>query len=1492
MADTNYNPQDEEFDLFGDGSDEEEDNLSSFDDVPDETDDNEEPEQADYNSSDDTPNDPNQEPADNYEEAKKEFEAEAENAAKWSLAEFAQKDEGYAMFLDTLVKAYDIDPNQNMQSIVMQLAQQGITGLQASAQRLITTPNAQADKSLRCLEAGFGENVNDPKYSATSITQPAFDITMATIKAYTTKKGIPCDIPYLAQMAGFKVGGSLESYNALLKDMLSLAIPMPKPEPKPEPKPTGAKLSFIKEYVDITCTYLDSLYTRCIFQNVEGIVVREGNTYKVAKAAIEGGYTITYPLESDIRFRCILDGITAYCGDTAKEASFSSTGGLHTDKNKGMLDAMQAVTSIPMPTVTEDGKEHLKLLADLNETTLSYPCFHLPFISGIYEAEGKIKRTTKYADMQDFVRLSVERVFISWYNNCRAHSDNDTAAYKLFNQTAGKIRDALMNVLIIEHADDATIEYLYRQVDGSLAPTEQKINSYCLAAYFNDIMASGREDKTELLGSSRLQWLNKAEVKPSSYLYSLKFVLDETAYTSEIIFGYQAIDKQASAGIVPSLSRILVGRSISGDDVTLSFDVTTAAEAPKLACFNISAGTRGGKGVMTLSILGTALVDNCSFIYLDGKPDMAALCWEIERKLGVKILAVDSIGATFEPGTPGNSKSLFPVSADNPDVKYENPRVTAAKARARQAGKEAYGFSASDAASISAAILPQKMVLLSYMMSGYCMKLGNQAPKRIFSVLDEMNKQLDEVYSVIPFNASDFQSKVKGITLAYKEAYDKKDTAKCAELSAEYEKYYRLSRYVGLDPVVTKLDGAPPTKYAVNNATFKSPVPGGIVQVAKNSEKAILAQNQNLTFLTIGQQVKPLCGSRETSFWGTYFYNMGMSRSALFGNTEYHGNAEGSQYITDSPRYKASGKTEVYSGYFVKGTIDNEGNLTNDVAFKSYLTLNDNDYFSANPVYCKGGLGITDKNELTRVFGTPDAPREEIGFLGYINHIIKILEANGEQSVKDKMLTNLGRGYEIAEATLKRTGIMDALGYSTVEDWLYDISPESLPSPQALLKAVDEPDASLFTLAQKTNEREPMSMPLGESGEEAFFTNPEDNSAGQNVPPQPIQEGQPTQEGQPVQEGQPNASNNPSDAEAGNQTNTDEEAGQGAAEEEARRRAAEEEARRRAQAEAEARRRAAEEEARRRAANQNTPVPVEGGKETAETPYGRQNAGDSTQDASAYKLDEAYQAQIDMGTPSDNPFVVYKGKGRHLREAISKMLVKHLRRMAGGSDKGSLDMITSFKEDEGRIIINDMPFVPTLDPSLLYCVPTLMKKDVAQGRWAAFLNLDVLTKMKNLRSVNIKDTKIASGMWEDLGIRTYDTVKLKKKLKKCQEFIISGVDILKEDPSQGDSNKKGKKEPSENVKKVIDKSKVSNFANALGLALGLDGCSADNHPVLEALGKSKGMRAVKMGALIGTATWVGSLLFAAANPFLIIGGLFTAGAYIKNCKDEAKNKSK
>ena len=1461
MADTNYNPQDEEdinlfdepdegeddFSSFDDVPDEDEDNLSSFDDVPDETDDNEESEQADYNSSDDTPNDPKQEPVNNYEEAKKEFEAEAENAAAWSLAEFAHKDGGYAMFLDTLVKAYGIDPNQNMQAIIMQLSAKGCSLPQKAAELLINNNAATADKSLRCLEAGCGgENINSPKYSVSTITKSALDITLKTIEAFFACKNISADSASLATSVGFTVGGSLESYNALLKDMLSLA------------KPTGAKLSFIKEYVDITCAYLDSLYTRCIFQNVEGIVVREGNTYKVAKATIEGGYTIMYPLESDIRFRCVLDGITNYCGDTAKEASFSSTGGLRTDKNRGMLDAMQAVTSIPVPTVTEDGKEHLKLLADLNETTLSYPCFHLPFISGIYEAEGKIKRTTKYADMQDFVRLSVERVFISWYNNCRAHSDNDTAAYKLFNQTAGKIRNALMNVLIIERADDATIEYLYRQVDGSLAPIEQKINSYCLAAYFNDIMASGREDKTELLGSSRLQWLNKAEVKPSSCLYSLKFVLDETAYTSEIIFGYQAIDKQASAGIVPSLSRILVGRSISGDDVTLSFDVTTAAEAPKLACFNISAGTRGGKGVMTLSILGTALVDDCSFIYLDGKPDMAALCWEIERKLGVKILAVDSIGATFEPGMPGNSKSLFPVSEDNPDVKYENPRVTAAKARARQAGKEAYGFSASDASSISAAILPQKMVLLSYMMSGYCAKLGKKAPKRIFSVLDEMNKQLDEVYSVIPFNASDFQSKVKGITLAYKEAYDKKDTTKCAELSAEYEKYYRLSRYVGLDPVVTKLDGAPPTKYAVNNATFKSPVPGGIVQVAKNSEKAILAQNQNLTFLTIGQQVKPLCNSRETSFWGTYFYNMGMSRSALFGNTEYHGNVEGSQYITDSPRYKASGKTEVYSGYFVKGTIDNEGNLTNDVAFKSYLTLNDNDYFSANPVYCKGGLGITDKNELTRVFGTPDAPREEIGFLGYINHIIKILEANGVQSAKSKMLINLGRGYEIAEATLRCTGIMDALGYSTVEDWLYDISPESLPSPQALLKAVDEPDASLFTLVQKTNEREPMSTPLGESGEEAFFTDPEDNLAGQNVPPQPIQEGQ------------PNAGNNQFEAEAGNQANADGEAGQGAAEEEARRRA---------QAEA---------EARRRAANQNTPVPIEGGKETTETPYGRQNAGDSTQSATAYKLDDAYQAQMDMGTPSDNPFVVYKGKGKHLREAISNMLVKHLRRMAGGSDKGSLDAITSFVEEDGRIIVNNMPFVPTLDPSLLYCVPTIMKKDIAQGRWAAFLNLNVLTKMKNLRSVSIKDPDIADCVWEDLGIPTYNTDKLRKKLKKCREFIIGGIDILKED----EGNTSNKKEPSENVKKVMDKSKMSNFANALGAALGVEGCSSDNHPVLSALGKSKGMRAMKFGALIGTATWVGSLLFAAANPFLIIGGLFTAGAYIKNCKDEAKKQSK
>lgn len=121
------------------------------------------------------------------------------------------------------------------------------------------------------------------------------------------------------------------------------------------------------------------------------------------------------------------------------------------------------------------------------------------------------------------------------------------------------------------------------------------------------------------------------------YLY----IFNEKAYDAEILFAYKSYGKLIESGVKPSSKNIVLGRSLDGEDILQNFD-----DAGNIVT-SLIAGSRSGKGVMTLSILAGMIADGCPIAYLDFKPDMSATLWNLERDLNarghdVKIFAIDS----------------------------------------------------------------------------------------------------------------------------------------------------------------------------------------------------------------------------------------------------------------------------------------------------------------------------------------------------------------------------------------------------------------------------------------------------------------------------------------------------------------------------------------------------------------------------------------------------------------------------------------------------------------------------------------------------------------------------------------------------------------------------------------------------------------------------------------------------------------------------------
>lgn len=89
----------------------------------------------------------------------------------------------------------------------------------------------------------------------------------------------------------------------------------------------------------------------------------------------------------------------------------------------------------------------------------------------------------------------------------------------------------------------------------------------------------------------------------------------------EPLFAYTALNALKNSGKSPSWGTLILGKKDDDSILTVGDDISFN----KHLCHWVLAGSRSGKGVMTLNILAGALASNLPVFYLDNKPDMASM---------------------------------------------------------------------------------------------------------------------------------------------------------------------------------------------------------------------------------------------------------------------------------------------------------------------------------------------------------------------------------------------------------------------------------------------------------------------------------------------------------------------------------------------------------------------------------------------------------------------------------------------------------------------------------------------------------------------------------------------------------------------------------------------------------------------------------------------------------------------------------------------------
>lgn len=114
-------------------------------------------------------------------------------------------------------------------------------------------------------------------------------------------------------------------------------------------------------------------------------------------------------------------------------------------------------------------------------------------------------------------------------------------------------------------------------------------------------------------------------------VYEFSHDFNSSLTQAEPLFGYTAVELYRNRGIPISWDRILLGEDIKGTPLFASRVSIDDIPLQANTVHNMMAGSRSGKGVMTMNLLASAIAGNKPIFYIDRKPDMSVMFAELSR---------------------------------------------------------------------------------------------------------------------------------------------------------------------------------------------------------------------------------------------------------------------------------------------------------------------------------------------------------------------------------------------------------------------------------------------------------------------------------------------------------------------------------------------------------------------------------------------------------------------------------------------------------------------------------------------------------------------------------------------------------------------------------------------------------------------------------------------------------------------------------------------
>lgn len=225
----------------------------------------------------------------------------------------------------------------------------------------------------------------------------------------------------------------------------------------------------------------------------------------------------------------------------------------------------------------------------------------------------------KWSDVLKWYEWALNTLFIDAlmeYNDNGVILQGRPNELSIYTKVASALINGIANVVVVSERDNKKYSKTELRVASQTLKTEGIITS--LDGCFN--VAGMTTTSFERIKSS------------SNYVSIVRVVYDEKEANKGNLFAGDVIDSFIESGNVPSWSHALIGKKEDGSLFFWDGFMDPGKAGPSNRCYTIYAGSRSGKGIMTSTLIASALADGKEVFYTDGKPEngpsLGMIAWE------------------------------------------------------------------------------------------------------------------------------------------------------------------------------------------------------------------------------------------------------------------------------------------------------------------------------------------------------------------------------------------------------------------------------------------------------------------------------------------------------------------------------------------------------------------------------------------------------------------------------------------------------------------------------------------------------------------------------------------------------------------------------------------------------------------------------------------------------------------------------------------------